>query len=70
MQEDEEDDEDYDEEDDDEDDEDVELDDEDAELALRGAVQIDGDIAPAAAVATEAPAKRKSAAAEKPVSKK
>ena len=73
MQEDEEDDEDYDEdEDDEEDDEDIaiELEAEDAELAPGGGVQIDGDIAPATAVTTEAPGKRKSGAAEKPVSKK
>lgn len=57
---------------DDEDDEEDEDDDEDEddELVPGGGVQIDQDIAPATAVTTDAPGKRKSAAAEKPVSKK
>ena len=69
SQEDEDDDEEDDEEEDDKD-EDDELDAEDDELAPGGGVQLNGDIAPAVTVTTDASGKRKSAAAEKPVSKK
>ena len=60
------------EDDEEEEDDDDDLDAEDAEMAPGGGVQIDEDIAPETAVATEAPSKRKSAAAEKeaPISKK
>ena len=60
------------EDDEDADDEDDVVDAEDTEAAPAGGVQIDEDIAPEVAVATEAPAKRKGAAAQKeaPVLKK